>query len=140
MLLTIKKTVQTEVEETIEIELPLYLEYGGIVKVVSIDDSICVNYEDSHTEGIQRWRKNKPMAEYFIKNARKNGRKIDKAAFDNAYQTALSKLNRDMFLEASEPASDEDVREKIEDDAAHQEMEEKMERAEYYSEAKEFEL
>lgn len=98
-----------QVEKTVDIELPAFFGTGGLQYRVDgeKDYTQIITWDDKVSIERNKWR---------VPNAVLNSGKSTKAAFENAKQKALSILTRDLFMEASTPASEDDIREKIWDD------------------------
>lgn len=115
MILKIKKTV----EEEIEVTFPAYREYGSsLYKIENEKKRIGVNVsvdtpldEDIFSSvGIEI------KTGYNVETILVEGRKIEKAAFDNAFQKALAKINRywDTLSELRKEKQDELSRDELE--------------------------
>lgn len=114
MLFKLKK----EIEETKEIEVPCYVDYAGWpVKIVSANECIKISI-DGIGEGIMKYKKSDELVSLYLFN----GTPIEKSVFDNAMQDALSKFYRDSFESATDPSTDEEIREKIEGEFTHEKI------------------
>ncbi len=102
-----KLVIKTETE----FELPCYIKYAGLNKVVSGNELICVQ-SGFNEEAVKKYKNMPEMVEQCLKH----GTPIEKSVFDNAKQEALSKFYRDEFLEATTPATEDDIREKLLED------------------------
>ena len=72
-----------QVEQIIEVELPMYVEYGGeFAKIISENETVGVL---KNATSLRTWL----ISESFIKN----GTPITADVFNNAFQKALSKFN-----------------------------------------------
>lgn len=100
MQLVIKKQVITEVEEVIEYDLPAFRKYTGQARidadrVINVKGDEITLYNGKH------------MVEFFLKE----GKTSTKAAFDNAYQKALSKFQwLDREMKAGDEIYQEDMK------------------------------
>lgn len=99
-------------------EYPIYLEYGMAFHKIESEDTY-LDVEDNIWEtGITLKKKAEPN----VDNMLKYGRQISEACFNNHFQNALSKMNQMLFLNGTEPASEEEKRESCQINEPENEM------------------
>lgn len=94
---------------TKEFELPVYVDFGGYNKIISDTEFVEIGRVDLSIKRCKYGAISIPLM-------LNKGELITETVFNNAYQDALSKIMRDDFLAATTPATDADIREKIEDE------------------------
>lgn len=130
-----KVQISYQIEKEIEVEFPMYIKYGGYNKIISPSEYIEVECRPNDYGVVKR-----SGLRNVVSIMLDNGEKISKQEFESVYTEALSRISQSLFMQASEPASDNDIREKVANEI--------FERNEYLNdlvnefgnEAKEFEL
>lgn len=82
-----KLTIKKEIEETMDFELPAYIKYGGLNKILSEENYIQVDNDESQVS-----IRFCTIGKNSIPNMLSNGKTITEAAFNNELQSALTKL------------------------------------------------
>lgn len=106
-------TLIKQIEETVDIPLPVFVKFGSLTKIIS--DTEYIQVDDSADEfQIRKTR----FGKHSIPQMINNGEAITEAAFNNAYQNALSRLTLQSFLDSgiSTPATDEEIRAKLDEE------------------------
>lgn len=102
---------RTTIETEIEVSFPLYYYHGYYFKLISEQEYMrvcCDEYEIM----INHLSINHNMVQTVISQ----GNEIAKEKFDSVYSAALSAINQRAFMEVSEAATDQDIREQLDDE------------------------